>query len=104
MPSDILKSNLQNYIANNEVMFQSYGELMELANAEEKENRDILLSYFPLVSSIEVYSKGHGFIKDEFAEIDSWATEDDLLFLLQNIGVLICIPKKEAEANNLLAA
>lgn len=85
-------------------MFQSYGELMELANEDKIENRNTLLSFFPHVSSIEVYSKGHSFIREVFAEIDSWATEDDLLFLLQNIGVLICIPRKEAENHNLLAA
>ena len=99
-----IKENLRTYIINNEVVFQAFGGLVEVANEAEKENREELLVYFDDASSVEVYQKGHWFIKDEFADLDGWATDDDVLFLLQNIGVLICVPKKLALDNNLIAA
>lgn len=99
-----IKENLRAYITNNEVVFQAFGNLVEVANEAEKENREELLAYFDDASSVEVYHKGHWFVKDEFADLDGWATDDDVLFLLQNIGVLICVPKKLALDNNLIAA
>ena len=99
-----IKENLRTYITNNEVIFQAFGNLVEVANEAEKENREELLAYFDDASSVEVYQKGHWFIKDEFADLNGWATDDDVLFLLQNIGVLICVPKKEALNNKLIAS
>ena len=84
--------------------FYYRGNLVEVANEAENENREALLAYFDDASSDEVYQKGHWFIKDEFADLDGWATDDDVMFLLQNIGVLICVPKKLALDNNLIAA
>lgn len=54
--------------------------------------REEPLSYFDDASSVEVYQKGHSFIKDEFADLVEWAMGDDVQFLLQNTGVLICVP------------
>ena len=99
-----IKENLRAYIIKNEVVFQAFGDLVEVANEVEKENREELLAYFDDASSVEVYPKGHWFIKDEFADLDGWATEDDVMFLLQNMGVLICITRKEALNNELIAA
>lgn len=99
-----IKENLRAYIIKNEVIFQAFGDLVEVANEVEKENREKLLAYFDDASSVEVYPKGHWFIKDEFADLDGWARDDDVLFLLQNIGVLICVPKKLALDNKLIAA
>lgn len=99
-----IKENLRTYIFNNEVVFQAFGDLVEVANEAEMENREELLAYFDKASSVEVYPKGHWFIKDEFADLDGWATDDDVLFLLQNIGVLICVPKQHAIENKLIAA
>ena len=99
-----IKENLRTYITNNEVIFQAFGNLVEVANEAEKENREELLAYFDDASSVEVYQKGHRFIKDEFADLDGWATDDDVMFLLQNIGVLICISKKDALNNEIIAA
>ena len=99
-----IKENLRAYIIKNEVVFQAFGDLVEVANEVEKENREKLLAYFDDASSVEVYPKGHWFIKDEFADLDGWATEDDVMFLLQNMGVLICITRKEALNNELIAA
>ena len=98
------KDTLREYVMRNEVVFQAFGGLVEVANEAEKENREELLAYFDDASSVEVYQKGHWFIKDEFADLDGWATDDDALFMLQNIGVLICVPKKDAVENNLIAA
>ena len=94
MQNTIAKDTLREYVKENEVVFQAFGSLVEVANEVEKENREELLSYFDIASSVEVYQKGHRFIKDEFADLNEWATEDDVLFLLQNIGVLICVQKK----------
>ena len=104
MQNTIVKDTLREYVMRNEVVFQAYGDLVEVANEAEKENREELLAYFDKTSSVEVYQKGHRFIKDEFADLDGWATEDDVMFLLQNIGVLICVPKQHAIVNNLIAA
>ena len=104
MQNTIAKGTLREYVMRNEVVFQAFGNLVEVANEAEKENREELLAYFDDASSDEVYQKGHWFIKDEFADLDGWATDDDVLFLLQNIGVLICVPKKLALDNNLIAA
>ena len=99
-----IKENLRTYITNNEVIFQAFGNLVEVANEAEKENREEILAYFDDASSVEVYQKGHWFIKDEFADLDGWATDDDVMFLIQNIGVLICVPKQQAIENKLIAA
>ena len=104
MQNTIAKDTLREYVMRNEVVFQAFGNLVEIANEAEKENREELLAYFDDASSVEVYPKGHWFIKDEFADLDGWATEDDVLFLLQNIGVLICISKKDALNNEIIAA
>lgn len=91
MQNTIAKNTLREYVKENEVVFQAFGSLVEVANGAEKENREELLSYFDDASSVEIYQKGHWFIKDEFADLDGWATQDDVLFLLQNIGVMICV-------------
>ena len=83
-----IKENLRTYITNNEVIFQAFGNLVEVANEAEKENREEILAYFDDASSVEVYQKGHWFIKDEFADLDGWATDDDVLFLLQNVSIV----------------
>ena len=104
MQNTIAKDTLREYVMRNEVVFQAFGNLVEVANEAEKENREELLAYFDDASSVEVYQKGHWFIKDEFADLDGWATDDDVMFLLQNIGVLICISKKDALNNEIIAA
>ena len=104
MQNTIAKDTLREYVKRNEVVFQTFDGLIEVANEAEKENREELLAYFDKASSVEVYQKGHRFIKDEFADLDGWATDDDVMFLLQNIGVLICVPKQQAIVNKLIAA
>ena len=104
MQNTIAKDTLREYVMRNEVVFQAFGDLVEVANEAEMQNREELLAYFDKASSVEVYHKGHWFIKDEFADLDGWATDDDVMFLLQNIGVLICVPKQHAIVNKLIAA
>lgn len=82
------------YIVTNEVVYQELEGLVEVSNDKEIENRDQLKEYLLKTSTIETYSKGHWLIKDDFEELDNWSKEDDVLFLLQPIGVLICIPQK----------
>lgn len=53
---------------------------------------------------VEVYTKHDRWEKDGWSELADWSTDDDVLFLLDGVGVMICIPKKEALANNLIAA
>ena len=100
--NDISIDNLLDFAKNNEVVYQAFGDLVEVANSKETENRDIIIGYLKQAASVEVYPKGHWFIKDDFADLDGWSTDEDVLFLLQPIGVLICVPKVIASKNNLL--
>ena len=95
MQNRIAKDTLREYVKENEVVFQAFGSLVGVANESEKENREELLSYFDDTLGVEIYQKGHRFIKDEFADLDRWATQNDVLFPLQNVGVLICVPKNK---------
>lgn len=90
------------YVATEEVVYQEFEGLVEVSNDNEVENRDQLKEYLSKTSTIETYNKGHWFIKDDFEELDNWSKEDDVLFLLQPIGVLICIPQKSVVENNLI--
>ena len=93
---------LQKYVQNNEVVWQFCGDLVEVANDNEKENKDKLLGYFNKANCIEVYDKYNSFIKDGWSELVDWCTADDVLFLLESIGVLICVPKASAIETNLI--
>ena len=99
-----LVSQLLNYVTNNEVVYQFCGELMEVSNDNEKENKAALLSYLSRAKRIEVYDKHNAFEQDGWTELVDWSTDDDVLFLLQDIGVLICVPEKLAIDNKLIAA
>lgn len=96
--------SLLNYVESNEVVYKFCGELMEVSNDTEKENKETLLGYFRRANRVEVYDKHNSFVKDGWAELADWSTDDDVLFLLDGIGVLICIPQKEAIKNNLIEA
>ena len=54
MRNTIAKDTLREYVKRNEVVFQAYGDLVEVANEAEKENRKELLAYFDDASSVEV--------------------------------------------------
>lgn len=99
-----LVDKLRNYVEHNEVVWQFCGELVEVSNDNEKENKDALLGYFRTANRIEVYDKHTSFVMDNWSELADWATDDDVLFLLDGIGVLICIPKKSAIENTLIEA
>lgn len=88
--------NLRNYIENNEVVYQVCGELVEVSNAENADKRLSLLFYFGHASGVEAYSKGHHFIHEAFEEIDNWSTDNDVLLLLETMGIVVCIPRKLA--------
>lgn len=96
-------SILREYIENNEVVYQFCGELMEVSNDNEKENKQTLLGYFRRGNRVEVYTKQDRWAKDGWSELTDWSTDDDVLFLLDGVGVMICIPKKEAVKNHLIA-
>ena len=99
-----ITSQLLNYVMNNEVVYQFCGELMEVSNDKEKENKETLLGYFRGANRVEIYTKHDSFVANNWPELSSWSTDDDVLFLLDGVGVMICIPKKKAIANNLIEA
>lgn len=94
---------LRTYIESNEVVYQFCGELMSVSNDTEKENKETLLGYFYKAHRVEVYTKQDRWAQDGWPELVDWSTDDDVLFLLDGVGVMICIPKKEAIKNHLIA-
>lgn len=104
MQNTIVKDTLREYVKEKEVVFQALGSLVEVANEAEQDNSEEFLTYFDETSSVEIYQKGLWFIKDEFADFDGWATQDDVLFLLPSISVLIYVPKEQTIGNKLIAA
>lgn len=74
---------------------------MEVSNDTEKENKEILLGYFRRGNRVEVYTKQDRWAKDGWSELADWSTDDDVLFLLDGVGVMNFIPKKEAVENHL---
>ena len=101
--ANVLKNNLQFYISHNEVVYQVNDELMEVANEKEEMNRITLLNYLNATSTIEVFCKDHRFVKESFQDLNDWSQKDDVLFFLQTKGVLICVTRKEALVNELIA-
>lgn len=93
---------LSKYIKKEEVVFQRYGELVEVSNDVNLENRDSLIHDMDVTSSIEVYKKNDCVIIDDFNDLNDWATTDDVLLLLQIVGTLICIPSKEIAQKGIL--
>ena len=103
MTSKITADTLRTYVEANEVVYQFCGELIEVSNRTEKMNMETLLGYFHKSHSVEVYTKHDRWAKDGWPELVDWSTENDVLFLLGGVGVMICIPKKEAVKNHLIA-
>ena len=99
---NIKANTLQAYVEANEVVYQFCGELMEVSNGTEKENKETLLDYFRRANRVELYTKHDRWAKDGWPELADWSTDDDVLFLLDGAGVMICIPKKEAVKNHLI--
>lgn len=94
---------LRQFVESNEVVYQEFENVIEISNDQNPQNRKALLDCFKHVSSVEVYQKGSAFIHEPFEELDKWATDEDLLFLLELIGVLICIPRKVAIEQKLIS-
>lgn len=103
MITNITADILQKYVEANEVVFQFCGELVEVSNDTEKENKETLLRYLRRGDRVEVYTKQDRWAKDGWSELADWSTDDDVLFLLDGVGVMICIPKKESVENHLIA-
>lgn len=101
---NITADTLRNYIEVNEVVYQFCGGLMEVSNDAEIDNKENLLKKFRRANRVEVYTKHDRWAKDGWPELADWSTDDDVLFLLDGVGVMICIPKKEALANNIIEA
>lgn len=102
MTTNITADILQKYVEANDVVYQFCGELMEVSNDMEKENKETLLGYFRRANRVEVYTKHDSWAKDGWPELADWSTDDDVLFLLDGVGVMIRIPKKEAISNNFI--
>lgn len=99
-----IKDKLQYYISNNEVVYQFCGEVVKTSNETAQKNKKELLGYFKRANLILVYDKNSNFVRSGWSELTDRATDDDVLFLLDGVGVLICISPKEALANNLIVA
>jgi hypothetical protein len=93
---------LTDYIKNNEVVYQFCDELIELSNNENPDNRQTILDSLVNTSSVEVYEKGSFLIHESFEELDNWSMDNDCLFLLVPVELLICIPKISAISANLI--
>ena len=104
MTAEIKVEMFQGYIEGNEMIYQFYCEFMEVSSDTKKENKEEHLGYFRRANRMEVYTKHDRWAKEGWPELTDWSTDDDILFLLDGVGVLICIPKKEAIANNLIEA
>ena len=85
---------LRRYIKQNEVVYQFCGELMEVSNETEKEHKETLLGYFRRANSVEVYTKHDRWAKDGWPELADWSTDEDVLFLLDGVGVMIVFQRK----------
>lgn len=90
------KDILKKYIERSEVVFQVSGELIEVSNEGNEDNRKALLEAITHSSNIVLYEKGSSFTHENFEDLDNWATSEDSLFLIEPSGVLICISRKIA--------
>lgn len=88
---DIVK-DFQNFIETNEVVYQVSGELVEVSNEDNQDNRNTLLEYLSQTTNIVLYEKGAPFIHEACEELDNWATSEDSLYMLEPICVAVCIP------------
>ena len=68
-PVTNIKDHLQLYVKNNEVVYQLCGELVEVSNETEKENKNTLLSYFNRANHIYIYDKHDSFIQEDWARV-----------------------------------
>lgn len=93
---------LLDYIKSNEVVYQTYGGLIEVANDCNVDNRSELIDFINQADCVEVYHKDDTFVQEPFKDLNNWATKDDMFFLLQIIGVLLCIPKQLVTENAIL--
>ena len=88
---------LRRYIKQNEVVYKFCGELMEVSNQTEKENKETLLGYFRRANRVEVYTKHDRWAKDGWPELADWSTDDDVLFLLDGVGVMVVFQRKRLD-------
>ena len=103
MITNITVDILQKYVETNKAVCQFCGKLVEVSNDTEKENKETLLRYLRRGDCVEVYTKQDRWATDGWSELADWSTDDDVLFLLDGVGVMICIPKKESVENHLNA-
>lgn len=68
--SQDIKERLEYYVANHEVVYQEVDDLIEVSNDKEIVNRKNLMDKFVDVLGVEVYTKGHRFIKDDYTDLD----------------------------------
>lgn len=80
MQNTITKDTLREYVKENEVVYQFCGDLMEVSNDIEKENKETLLGYFRRANCVEVYTKHDSLAKKGWTELADWSTDDDVLF------------------------
>ena len=101
---NVSKEKLLHYVETEEVVYQIVDELINVSNDENKEYKESLLAELAAANIVDVYEKDDSEIKEEFPDLNDWSTEDDALFFLVDLGVLICISKKDALFHHLITA
>lgn len=101
--SQNIKELFLNYISTNEVVYQICGELMEVANDNNCYNRNVILDLLAHDSSIELINRNECGTQESFYDLINWSTKDDVMFYVQERGLLICIPQKNAIESKLIA-
>lgn len=100
--SENIIERLSEYIENNDIVYQPCDELIEVSNDKKTNNRKFLLESLAKTSKIEVYLSGSSFIHESFKDIDDWSNDNDCLFFLKPINLIMCIPKAVASTANFI--
>lgn len=86
--------SLRRYAETSEVVYQEIDSLVSVANGEEEENRQALLTLITDTNGCMVTSKDEQM--QDFEEFALWSTDSDTLIRLDS-GVLLCVPTNDFE-------
>lgn len=85
----------ENYLRNNEVVYQIADELVNVANAENPECREEMLEMFTKCEALVTTDKALA-LNMGFEELVQWSTDDDTLICCDG-EMLLCMPSKDFE-------
>lgn len=103
VPIKLLRSILLDVLIDN-FDVENFGKSDTRFDDAEKGDKETLLGFFRRAKRVEVYTKHDRWAENVWSELANWSTYDDVLFLLDGVGMLICIPNREAITNNLIEA